>query len=163
MLIETLSVSFIILLSKLKATRSVSIPKLKSILSFYTYVDITRLPNNGVGKFTAKVVVLRFFIPKRVFSLVFWKNLINSSEFLWKVSLLDWGTKQGRKKAADIASVSTTEVRSFTGLCEVFVYWVNIFTLSFSVVVFSSSFFLTYPNFLWILGMKVLSYNCWDF
>ena len=153
---EALSVSFIILLAKLKATRSVPIPKLKSILSFYTYID-------GVGKFTAKVVVLRFFIPKRVFSLVFWKDLINSSEFLWKVSLLDWGTKQGRKKAADIASVSTTEVRSFTGLCEVFVYWVNIFTLSFSVVVFSSSFFLTYPNFLWILGMKALSYNCWDF
>ena len=46
------------------------------------------LTSNAIGRFTVQVVVSRFLFQNEF--LVFWQDLINSSEFLWKLSISDW-------------------------------------------------------------------------
>ena len=67
---------------------------------------------------------------------------------------------QGRKKAADIASVSKTEVRGFTGLCEILCILSKYFHYELLSRCFLLHFFFTYPNFLWFLTLKALNYSC---
>ena len=122
----------------------------------------TQLPmncNNEVGWLIALVMTSRFFIPKRIS-----RVLTGPYRFQWD-SLKGFHIRlrrQGRKKAAEIASASTTQVRRFTGLCEAFCRQseYSYFEL---LSCFLLQFFPTCAYSLRFLAMKALNYNCRGF
>ena len=101
----------------------------------------------------------RFFIPKRIS-----RVLTGPYRFQWD-SLKGFHIRlrrQGRKKAAEIASASTTQVRRFTGLCEAFCR-LSEYSYFELLSCFLPFFFSTYAYSLRFLAMKALNYNCRGF